>query len=635
MLSVPQKKEQVHPDPESGRYSHLQASSCSGAVRSFKRSPYLIWTTMAVFITLLIVLSLLLWYLYDVDVEKSKSDVKNGYALELQASVSYKMEDLTFGITSLVSYIRLHSNCSSMESSFVKYADEIIKWEPGIVHMDILPSYVQRYAYPQELDFEEAEENPGYDFLYNQSDWAREVVASRTVQFDLPELMSIGVYGLYASYPVWLPAESPDADMGCNVEPYNCSGLCYNETSKEKFWGVARTFVQLDSFLHGEDKIIENLQSANYNVEIIVSRRGDNSQRETIVYRTKGSVENTGERPVERQFFTKNLHWEIYVIPADGWTPGWLPIGIALGLLGVLVLTGLITSMLVKSEQHQSLLHSMLPKKIVSKLHAGENSSTLSENFDEVTILFTDIVGFTTIASQLSPMQVVNLLDDLYHVYDQLSRKHGVYKVETIGDAYMAVCNCPTVESSSDLAAMKIVVFACDLIDAVKKFNPPYLSEPLQVRVGIHSGDVVAGVVGTEMPRYCLFGDTVNTASRMETNSEKMRIHVSGNCARLVEKYKNRPLATSPKGESSFRKMSNRHHLLYSSLRGGTAEEGESDWFREIASEISLESRGKISVKGKGEMETFWVERRVDESLGSLEISDSGQYVARTIDHVL
>uniref|UniRef100_A0A3B4YF38 Si:ch211-215j19.12 n=1 Tax=Seriola lalandi dorsalis TaxID=1841481 RepID=A0A3B4YF38_SERLL len=142
------------------------------------------------------------------------------------------------------------------------------------------------------------------------------------------------------------------------------------------------------------------------------------------------------------------------------------------------------------------------------------------------TIFFSDIVGFTSISASCTPLQVVEMLNNLYMCFDTRIESYDVYKnqVETIGDAYMVVSGLP--ERNGDRHADEIAKMALDLVAAVRQVSIPHMpNQRLQLRAGIHT-PCVAGIVGHKMPRYCLFGDTVNTASRMESTSLQ-KIHTS------------------------------------------------------------------------------------------------------------
>jgi len=168
-------------------------------------------------------------------------------------------------------------------------------------------------------------------------------------------------------------------------------------------------------------------------------------------------------------------------------------------------------------------LFDIFPRHVAEALRDGRTVE--AEHKEVVTIFFSDIVGFTEISASLPPKGVADLLGRLYTGFDELSRKHDVFKVETIGDAYMAVTNL--VKDQPEDHAKRIAEFAMDAIE----FARSTLIDPtdpgkgfVEIRCGFHSGPVVADVVGTRNPRYCLFGDTVNTASRMESNSKVNRI---------------------------------------------------------------------------------------------------------------
>ncbi|ELT98642.1 hypothetical protein CAPTEDRAFT_109051 [Capitella teleta] len=181
----------------------------------------------------------------------------------------------------------------------------------------------------------------------------------------------------------------------------------------------------------------------------------------------------------------------------------------------------------------RNLLHQILPPTVAEKLSKGE--SVEPECFSSVSIFFSDIVGFTHLSASSTPLEVVTLLNDLYTAFDAVVDRHQVYKVETIGDSYMVISGLPQRNGIKHAGAL--CTMALDLLEAVRRFRIRHRpDEPLQMRAGIHSGSVVAGVVGLKMPRYCLFGDTVNTASRMESTSEPMRIQVSETTYALLAK---------------------------------------------------------------------------------------------------
>ncbi|KAI4457336.1 guanylate cyclase soluble subunit beta-2 [Holotrichia oblita] len=201
------------------------------------------------------------------------------------------------------------------------------------------------------------------------------------------------------------------------------------------------------------------------------------------------------------------------------------------------------------------LLYSMIPRTVADRLRTGCSSVSTCETFDIVTVMFCELVGhdFQTVEDV---MDVVASMNAVFSCFDSLMDKFHVYKVETVGQIYMAASGAP--ERTKD-HAINVADFSLALIKGVKDLTLPSGGE-VDVKIGIHSGPAVAGVVGIKVPRYCFFGDTINTASRMQSTSIPGKVHSSPQTKELLPEDR-----------------------------------------------YILESRGIITVKGKGEMETFFV----------------------------
>ena len=177
----------------------------------------------------------------------------------------------------------------------------------------------------------------------------------------------------------------------------------------------------------------------------------------------------------------------------------------------------------IKNKENEALLLNILPKEIAEIKKRDENK-VISNYYDNVTILFSDIVGFTKFSSSHKPEEVVGLLNDLYSSFDDLTHKYNIEKIKTIGDGYMLASGVPAV---NDNHAQNMADMAMAMFESLKEFNKKYSNNSFQIRVGISSGPVVAGVVGKRKFAYDIWGDTVNTASRMESNGEEGKIQVS------------------------------------------------------------------------------------------------------------
>lgn len=225
--------------------------------------------------------------------------------------------------------------------------------------------------------------------------------------------------------------------------------------------------------------------------------------------------------------------------------------------------TGIMRSALqAERDKVEDILTSIVPQSIAVRLKQGEDR--IAEYYDNVSILFADIQGFTALSTTIKPIELVIVLDEIFTQFDSIADKYHLEKIKTIGDSYMMVGGAPHTMPDHP---HRIALAALEMCDYMEKFNPivalPAMSgddrSPLRVRIGIHSGEVIAGVIGSKKPVFDLWGDAVNTASRMESYGEAGKIHVS----------------------ETFR------HLL--------------------GDRFIFEERDAIMVKGKGEMKTFFL----------------------------
>jgi NAD(P)-dependent dehydrogenase (short-subunit alcohol dehydrogenase family)/class 3 adenylate cyclase len=190
-------------------------------------------------------------------------------------------------------------------------------------------------------------------------------------------------------------------------------------------------------------------------------------------------------------------------------------------------------------QRSEQLLLSILPPPIAARLEQGE--SMIADHFSDVTVLFADIVGFTPMSQGLAPRGVVELLDAVFTEFDKIAAYYELEKIKTIGDCYMVVSGIP--EPRSDHAE-RVAGAALDMLPALSALGSR-LDIPLSVRIGLHSGDVVAGVIGRQKFIYDLWGDTVNTASRMESHGVGDQIQ----CTEIVRSLLSHRYEFQPRGE--------------------------------------------------------------------------------------
>ena len=201
--------------------------------------------------------------------------------------------------------------------------------------------------------------------------------------------------------------------------------------------------------------------------------------------------------------------------------------------------------------QSDSLLLNILPGEIADELKKFGKS--YARKHDQVSVLFADIKGFTSIAEKLTPVKLVTQLDEVFGAFDNIIAKHGMEKIKTIGDAYMCACGLPLADNEN---AIKSVNAALDMQQFIKEFGAANKIQNLpvfEIRIGIHTGPLVAGVVGLKKFAYDIWGDAVNLASQMEQHSEPGKVNISGETYSLVKNYFNctyrGKIETKSKGE--------------------------------------------------------------------------------------
>jgi class 3 adenylate cyclase len=174
-----------------------------------------------------------------------------------------------------------------------------------------------------------------------------------------------------------------------------------------------------------------------------------------------------------------------------------------------------------EKQTSERLLLNVLPGPIADRLKGGEN--LIVDRFESVTVLFADIVGFTALSQKTSPENLVTMLNELFSLFDKLAEKHGLEKIKTIGDAYMVVAGIPQPVADH---AVAIAHMGLDMLAGIEAYAKAHDTD-LTIRIGVHTGPVVAGVIGQKKFIYDLWGDTVNTASRMESHGVPGRVHVT------------------------------------------------------------------------------------------------------------
>lgn len=187
------------------------------------------------------------------------------------------------------------------------------------------------------------------------------------------------------------------------------------------------------------------------------------------------------------------------------------------------------TELVHEKKKTDELLLNILPEEIAEELK--QSGSSVPKHFEQVTVLFTDFKGFTQVAAKMRPQALVETLNECFSAFDEIIEKHNLEKIKTIGDAYMCAGGIPIENSTNPLDAVRA---ALEIIQWVDQWNRRR-NESWQIRIGIHTGELVAGVIGSKKFAYDVWGDAVNVASRMESAGEEGKINVSSATFKLIE----------------------------------------------------------------------------------------------------
>jgi class 3 adenylate cyclase len=223
----------------------------------------------------------------------------------------------------------------------------------------------------------------------------------------------------------------------------------------------------------------------------------------------------------------------------------------------------------IEKQKSEKLLLNILPAPIAQRLK--EDNCIIADHFDSATVMFSDIVGFTAMSEKVSPTELVSYLNRMFSAFDDLAAKHDLEKIKTIGDAYMVAGGFPEKRAchAKDVSRM-----ALEMLEVVEKFNEG-VEYPVSIRIGIHTGPAVAGVIGIKKFAYDVWGDTVNTASRMESSGMPGRIQLSEYAASQLE------------------------------------------------NDFVIEERGLVELKGKCQMKTYWLIGERNRNVDSRSACDS------------
>lgn len=315
-------------------------------------------------------------------------------------------------------------------------------------------------------------------------------------------------------------------------------------------WTAAQSYAERSLELSKKYGLKEQISDANLKLSQLHDQKGEQTTsykyyKDHILYRDSvNSIETVQKMANQRaNYEISQKQTEVDLLNEQKRNQQLVSIASGVGIVLILTLTiGLYrrnnfitkSKLLIEYEKKRSdkLLLNILPEETAKELK--DNGKVKAKKFESVSVLFTDFEGFTKYSANLSPEELVESVNYYYSKFDEIIDKYGLEKIKTVGDAYMAAGGLPFPSDDHALRLVKAGYEMADFVKEAKKFDPDNMTR-FDIRIGINTGPVVAGVVGTKKFAYDIWGDTVNIASRMESNSEPGKINISDNTYQLIK----------------------------------------------------------------------------------------------------
>ncbi|CAG9461526.1 unnamed protein product [Pedinophyceae sp. YPF-701] len=539
---------------------------------ALRRPMIVIWSLLATVVTAGLLTTLFIL------VQSSETDRRKQEAAgrgRIQATyVSQLVQNTLSPAQALALDIRSRPEPNGVVARFTAYAEGMLKQldDPIYSTVEVAPDTIIAEVYPYDGESEKA---IGLDLFNHPNEGARAsvrntiVTGQPTFQGPLKLQGEEGPLGVLVRFPVYVPV-GPGTVFNAQGQA-SASGNRFWDVKDdgEYLWGFAILVLYFENFLDSLD--FQPIVDAGYTYRLYDPAQGEAGARFKVSDPAPSG--DTITIPVD----LPSSQWAIEIGVRDSWVPDWLVAGWVISSTLGLIVGCLVFGMLVSHARHVALLEAMYPRHVLAGLKRGE---LVAESLPHVATIFADIVGYTAITARMAPRDVLTMLNDLYSQVDSLCEEIGAYKVEIIGDSYIAVVgaqpNSDPVQSAEQAARLALAI-----MHVVQSMPMNRAGVKLQLRVGLHMGPLVAGIVGASKPKWTLLGDVMNTGSRMESTSEPMKIQMS----------------------DAFKQVLDRSTQLF------------------VSEPRTSDGRG-IFIKGKGNMVTHWLLREVAPSTVENEMAD-------------